>query len=644
MKTTKTKQEQIATADVMDGELRAEQNKDGTTELQGYACVFNQVSTGLARKEYIMPHALDDVDFSKTMLVYAHDLNKPLARVDSGTLQISIDNHGLKFTAELPNTTLANDIRQDILAGNIKGCSFRFTVDPAGDEYVRNAAGETVRYIHKIATVRELTLTAIPAYNETSVEVTRDEDNNKEDSNNMTDNNDNKKVKTDVVSEEKRDSSSDNDDLASIKEELRDLSEKYNKLVSHHDEKRDDDDPDDASDADSDADEETDTEHQNSSASSSVASSAAASSTASSAANSSVASSAVSSSTDNTTSVASTVNNLKEEKRDMTIDITPNNANNAQQLNDFKNFMLTGHIANEEMRDGTASNVGLPTGSVVIPETILTATHEVHQYPRLKQYANNVSVSTPTGKQPYFTEETEGLYDKAEFDHAKAAGLSSIKTFNWSVGAHAAQIPISRELIMSTAKVGTAPAWVAEAQNQISTRVDNFWDSVQAKALMTNPGNTVTATDAISDIKHALNANLQPVDRANSQILLTNSAFDKLDQIKDGMGRPMLQPDPTNSTPGRLFGKDLVILPDELLGTKAGDMVAVVAPLKKVLYNFQLGQVSGQFDDTYDVFMVYLGIMLLSDTVNARPDLVSVIKLTDKSIAKSDQTTVSTGK
>lgn len=641
MKTTKTKQKQ-AIADVMDGELRAAQNKDGTTELQGYACVFNQVSTGLARKEYIMPHALDDVDFSKTMLVYAHDLNKPLARVDSGTLQISIDKHGLKFTAELPNTTLANDIRQDILAGNIKGCSFRFAVDPRYDEYVRNSAGETVRYIHKIATVRELTLTAIPAYNETSVEVTRDEDNNKEDSNNMTDNNDNKKVKTDVVAEEKRDSS-DNDDLASIKEELRDLSEKYNKLVSHHDEKRDDDDPDDASDADSDADEENDTEHQASSASS-AASSTVASSAASSAASSSVASSAVSSSTDNTTSVASTVNNQKEEKRDMTIDITPNQTNSAQQLNDFKNFMLTGHIANEEMRDETASNVGLPTGSVVIPETILTATHEVHQYPRLKQYANNVSVSTPSGKQPYFTEQTEGLYDKKEFDHAKAAGLSAIKTFNWSVSAHAAQIPISRELLMSTAKVGTAPAWVSEAQNQISTRVDNFWDSVQAKALMTNPGNTVTATDAIADIKHALNANLQPVDRANSQILLTNSAFDKLDQIKDGMGRPMLQPDPTNATPGKLFGKDLVILPDELLGTKAGDTVAVVAPLKKVLYNFQLGQVSGQFDDTYDVFMVYLGIMLLSDTVNARPDLVSVIKLTDKSIAKSDQTTVSTGK
>lgn len=635
MKTTKTKQEQ-AIADVMDGELRAAQNKDGTTELQGYACVFNQVSTGLARKEYIMPHALDDVDFSKTMLVYAHDLNKPLARVDSGTLQISIDKHGLKFTAELPNTTFANDIRQDILAGNIKGCSFRFAVDPRYDEYDLNSAGETVRYIHKIATVRELTLTAIPAYNATSVEVTRDED-NKEDLNNMTDNNDNKKVKTDVVAEEKRDSSSDNDDLASIKEELRSLSEKYNKLVCH-DEKRDDNDPDDASDGDSDADEETDTEHQNSSTSS------AASSTASSAASSSVASSAVSNSTDNTTSVASTVNNQKEEKRDMTIDITPNQANNAQQLNDFKNFMLTGHIANEEMRDETASNVGLPTGSVVIPETILAPTHEVHQYPRLKQYANNVSVSTPTGKQPYFTEQNEGLYDKTEFDHAKAAGLSSIKTFNWSVGAHAAQIPISRELIMSSAKVGTAPAWVSEAQNQISTRIDNFWDSVQAKALMTNPGHTTTATDAIADIKHALNANLQPNDRSNAQILLTNSAYDKLDQIKDGIGRPMLQPDPTNATPGRLFGKDLVILPDELLGSKAGDTVAVVAPLKKVLYNFQLGQVSGQFDDTYDVFMVYLGILLLSDTVNARPDLVSVIKLTDKSIAASDATAGGVGK
>lgn len=640
---TKNKEE-LLTADILDGELRAAKNEDGTTELQGYACVFNQQSTGLKQKEYILPHAFDDVDFSKTMLVYAHDLNKPLARVDSGTLKISIDKHGLKFTAELADTTFAHDIRQDILAGNIKGCSFRFLKAPGGDEYIQNSVGESIRYVNKIATVRELTLTPIPAYDETTVEVTRDADEDKEDSNEMNKNKDNNKeeVKTDAVDEETRDSSTNTtDDLASIKEELRDLSEKCSKLLNN-DEKRDDEPDDSDTDTDSDTDEDVDNNDEEDDAEHGGPASSTASS-ATSTASSSVASSAVASSA-SSASTASTANNQKEEKRDMTIDITPNNANTeAQQLAEFKDYILTGH-AGEELRDVTASNVGLPQGNVVIPETILTATHEVHQYPRLKQYANNINVTTPTGKQPYFTEQTEGLYDKTEFDHAKAVGISPIKTFNWEVKAHAAQVPISRELIMSTAKVGTAPAWVSEAQSQISTRLDNFWDSVQAQALMTNPGSSVTATDAVADIKHALNANLQPQDRANAQILLTNSAFDKLDQIKDGIGRPMLQPDPTNSTPGRLFGKDLVVLPDELLGSKAGDAVAVVAPLKRVLYNFQLGQVSGQFDDTYDLFMVYLGILLLSDTVNARPDLVSVIKLTDKSIAKSDQTTVATGK
>lgn len=614
---------------IKQNQLRAVKNQDGTTTVSGTAIVFDQPSQPIPFIEYISRDALNDVDFSKTLLLYAHDYNKILARADSGTLTTKIDDSGLHFTAKLPDTTLANDVRKDIQAGNLKGCSFGFTIADGGDRYDTDSKGQTIHYVDKIDSVSELTITPIPAYTETSVQVQRDL-------------NSYLKSKEDKNMEEKKTQEQQNEEALDekIKKAVREAVQCLSK------QKRDDEDADDVADDGVDVDEEDD-------ASSSVAASSAVSSATSSAVQSSAtssagstasstASSSVQSSASSQSSQSREIQKPKEEKRDM-INITPeqNKQNDAQQLRDFAHFLVTREMRPSLQREAAVQGVGLTQGSVLIPESILAPLHETHQFNRLENFTHNVNVTTTTGKQPYFQENTGVLQTKEEFDHTKDASLSNLKFINWDLKTYAGKLALSREVLMDSEK-GSSENWLAEAQAQMKDLQDNTNDSLIATQLL-NGATTKNATDAVSDMKTILNVNLQPKDSEASQIILTASAYNALDQLKDGFGHPLLQPNPTQATSNMLFGKPVIKVADTLLG-KAGDAIAIIAPLSKVIYNFQMGQVTGQFIDSFDIFDTTLGVFIRKDVVNGRPDLVNVLKLTDKSLAASAGTAGGLGK
>lgn len=646
MITTNKKNLNIRTISTDHNQLRASKNDDGTTTISGYAVTFNQPSQPIPFIEYISDNALDDVDFSKTLLLYGHDFNKILARADSHTLNIKVDQHGLLFTATLADTTLANDVREDIIAGNLKGCSFGFNIAPNGDSWDTDKDGNTIHYVNKISDVAELTITPIPAYTSTSVQVERDLKeylNNKED--NMQDNN---------SETQKLDAAQSAESAAVSADKLNELIRQAVKsAVSNICVAKRDDDVDDGSDvADDTSDDvdESDDANSNSATPDSTASvassenSESSSSSASSESSEDNSSSAVASSA--VSSVASSENrsiDIKEEHTHM-INVTPNSENKKeQQLRDFAHYLVTREVRPSlQQRDGAAvQGVGLTQGSVLIPQSILSADHETHQFPRLEQYVHSVNVTTTTGKQPYFSENSGVLQTKAEFDHAKDVQLSALKFINWDLKTYAGKLALSRELLMDSDK-GSTENWLAEAQSQMKDLQDNTNDQLISAALQA--GSTVkNATDAIADLKTILNVNLKPNDSANAQIVLTQSAYNALDQLKDNFGRPLLQPDPTSATSNLLFGKPVVKVDDTLFG-KAGDAIAVIAPLKKVIYDFQMGQVTGQFIDNYDIFDTTLGVFLRKDVVNGRPDLVNILKLTDKSLAASTPTTVTPGK
>lgn len=151
-------------------EVRADE-QEGSRKVFGYPIVFGKPSNDIGFIEYIDKGALKDVDLSDVYLVYAHDPNQPLARADAGTLKLKVDDTGLYFEATLPNTTLANDVLENIRVGNIKGMSFMFTAAEDTWEFSNDPGQPDIRHVTKIDQVFEITITPLPAYDDTSIAI-----------------------------------------------------------------------------------------------------------------------------------------------------------------------------------------------------------------------------------------------------------------------------------------------------------------------------------------------------------------------------------------------------------------------------------------------------------------------------------------
>lgn len=154
------------------GELRASQDDNSIGQIAGTAIVFDAPSTNLPFVEVIQSGALDDVDLSQTLALYDHNFANVLGRVDAGTLKLNVDDHGLHFVLDIPDTTLGHDVYTNVKNGNLKGLSFRFTIANGGEAW-KQINGQPTRVISRIASMREISIVSVPAYDDTSVEVTR---------------------------------------------------------------------------------------------------------------------------------------------------------------------------------------------------------------------------------------------------------------------------------------------------------------------------------------------------------------------------------------------------------------------------------------------------------------------------------------
>ncbi len=101
--------------------------------------------------------------------LYEHDHTNLLGRTTSGTLQLSEDAAGLRFELTPPDTQLGRDVLALVERGDIDGMSFGFRAikdqwDIGQEPYVRTVLE---------AELREITVTSIPAYPDSGVEIAR---------------------------------------------------------------------------------------------------------------------------------------------------------------------------------------------------------------------------------------------------------------------------------------------------------------------------------------------------------------------------------------------------------------------------------------------------------------------------------------
>lgn len=146
--------------------------------ISGYAIVFDVESRVLASwdgdfVEIIERGAVDDelLAQSDVKALFNHCDSMLLARSvnGNGTLKLTVDDHGLRFEFEAPNTTLGNDILELVKRGDLQGCSFAFTADEENIKYSREG-DRRLRRVRKLSGLYDVSVVVNPAYTQTSVD------------------------------------------------------------------------------------------------------------------------------------------------------------------------------------------------------------------------------------------------------------------------------------------------------------------------------------------------------------------------------------------------------------------------------------------------------------------------------------------
>lgn len=150
-------------------EVRYEQREEKDTA-GGYAALYN-VRTDLGWfEEEIAPGAFDGVLEDDVRALFNHDPNHILARSKkgSGTLRLSVDDKGLIYDFDIPDTTAGRDLRVNMELGNVTQSSFGFSIEE--EEWVyRDGNEKDLRIIKKLGRLFDVSPVTFPAYTDTTV-------------------------------------------------------------------------------------------------------------------------------------------------------------------------------------------------------------------------------------------------------------------------------------------------------------------------------------------------------------------------------------------------------------------------------------------------------------------------------------------
>lgn len=162
----KTEKRELTTNKI---ELREDEN--GVKTIRGYAVKWEMKSQVMGffkqfREQFKKGAFAESLTKDDQRFLWSHDTSKVLARKKNGTLRLFEDDIGLRFEADLPDTTLGRDTYTSIERGDVDGVSFGFrmteqSIDESDEENIlRTVTG---------AELLEVSAVAFPAYPDSEV-------------------------------------------------------------------------------------------------------------------------------------------------------------------------------------------------------------------------------------------------------------------------------------------------------------------------------------------------------------------------------------------------------------------------------------------------------------------------------------------
>lgn len=235
---------------------------------------------------------------------------------------------------------------------------------------------------------------------------------------------------------------------------------------------------------------------------------------------------------------------------------------------------------------------------ILIPVEILAPQEKPEDIVDLKNYVKNVSVNSASGKYPVIAKSGSKMSTVEELEQNPELSKPKISNIDYSIATRRGYIPISQEAIDDADYDVTGLI-----RDEINDQSRNTRNIDIATVLKSATAKSVTGLDELKDLVNKEIKKVYPV-----KFIISASLYAELDKLKDKNGRYLLQDSITSSSGKMLFGKEVIVLDDEMIAG-AGELKGFVGDPKSFCTFFDRKQTSVEWVDNQIYGKLLAGIV-----------------------------------
>ena len=235
---------------------------------------------------------------------------------------------------------------------------------------------------------------------------------------------------------------------------------------------------------------------------------------------------------------------------------------------------------------------------ILIPVEILAPQEKPEDIVDLKNYVKNVSVNSASGKYPVIEKSGSKMNTVAELEQNPELAKPKITEINYSIATRRGYIPISQEAIDDADYDVTGLI-----RDEINDQSRNTRNTDIATVLKSATAKSVTGLDGLKDLVNKEIKKVYPV-----KFIISASLYAELDKLKDKNGRCLLQDSITSASGKMLFGREVVVLDDDVIAGD-GELKGFVGDPKSFCTFFDRKQTSVEWVDNQIYGKLLAGIV-----------------------------------
>lgn len=280
-----------------------------------------------------------------------------------------------------------------------------------------------------------------------------------------------------------------------------------------------------------------------------------------------------------------------DKKGNNNMQIDPNKKQETTEVRDFIHYLKTA--------EKRANGITTTEAGVVIPKEILDIQKVPTDVRNLSAVINRVSVTSGMGTLPILQKNTARLTTAEERAENPEIANAVLKGVDYKALTYRGALPLSMEMVQDAPNLKTLLNTYVQEAKELTEQYQI------GKILQTATAVSASTTD---DLKTAFNKGLANYDR---QWIVTESFYNAVDLLKDGNGRYLLQDSIASASGKSLFGSNVLMVADDVLGAD-GDAKAFVGDPKAFVLEAMRSDVAVEWDHNEN-FERILAVALRAD-------------------------------